>query len=219
MRTIGKGILGVLIGCSTRPAAPSTAVTTPLAPLSTVSLPRASSRSSSATPPAELEDASVENDSTGCMAALNRVAAAARSSTFRSRQPAQLRRCECSAENSNLCTPQVFIESWRAGDPDHSEQVRRQFRQELGRFRACYETELRGNPRLAARWSVSATAGSSGALCSLKSSSENAPAEFIGCLDTALRGLWPQLTNVPEIVEFDMIFFTKARQFPTGGRL
>jgi hypothetical protein len=38
-------------------------------------------------------------------------------------------------------------------------------------------------------------------------------------LEAALRGLWPQLTSVPETVEFDLIFFTKARQIPTGGLL
>jgi hypothetical protein len=100
-----------------------------------------------------------------------------------------------------------------------SEQLRRAFRQNLGRFRACYETELRRNPRLAARWSVSARAGRTGTLCALKITSESASAGFTTCLEAALRGLWPQLTSVPETVEFDLIFFTKARQIPTGGLL
>jgi len=154
-----------------------------------------------------------------CVTPASVASAAIRSASSEPVERAALRPSGCSAEDSNRCIPQIDIESVSAGDEQQRQGLQRKLRQDLGRFRACYEDELRSNPWLAARWSTSVRVGRSGAICEVRTLSKSVSGSFAACLERALRSAWPGFTNPTEVVSFELIFFTRARQLPTSGRL
>ncbi len=83
----------------------------------------------------------------------------------------------------------------RAGTPAvggrlPSDLVQRTVRQSFGRFRACYEAGLRGNPTLSGRVTVRFVIGRDGAVMSAMNGGSDLPdSGVVSCVVSAFRGL------------------------------
>ena len=93
-----------------------------------------------------------------------------------------------------------------------AEVIQRIVRQNFGRFKACYESALRGNPNLAGRVAVRFVIGRDGGVMSAANGGSDIPdAGVVSCVVAGFRGLqFPQSEEGGAVTVTYPIFFTPA---------
>ena len=94
-----------------------------------------------------------------------------------------------------------------------AELIQRVVRQSFGRFRACYENGLRGNPSLAGRVSVRFVIGRDGSVMSASNGGSDLPdAGVVSCVVAGFRGLqFPQIEDASVATVVYPIVFAPAK--------
>jgi len=126
-------------------------------------------------------------------------------------------RSECSARDSNLCIPAVYLLEVAVWGELSIDPAKRWLRQRFGALRHCYERALEDDPWLAGNWAA-AIAIDAARVCHVEPRKNELPPAFSDCLARAIER-FDGASEGPATIEVNFRFRMRKRQISRNGHL